>query len=210
MRHLIFSLTVSACVVHVVPAFALEPLHVAGDESSFGTTPAKSAAPMAPSPIHDDAALEAFPEARGSERRASEPPLDWAVLHAGLRPRLGTFGGIGTFAIAHARTERFYGGLSFSAVRNDAGTHVGLMQFALGRNLADTFVGGIQLSPTENRGRNFSGIGQFAVAYNRSLDMMAWPRSRATTAPRRSPASPSSASTIGATRASPAWASSAS
>jgi hypothetical protein len=100
---------------------------------------------------------------------AVDPPGDWAVLHAGLRPRLGTFGGLATLALAHARTERFYGGLSLSLVRNDAGTHVGLAQIALGRNLADSFGGGVQLSITENRARSFVGLGQVALAYNRSL-----------------------------------------
>ena len=38
---------------------------------------------------------------------ATDPPGDWAVLHAGLRPRLGTFGGIATVALAHARPEQF-------------------------------------------------------------------------------------------------------
>src|SRR5262245_57859001 len=63
---------------------------------------------------------------------AKDPPGDWYVAHAGLRPHLGTFGGLGTFALAHGRTERFYGALSLSIVRNDAGTHVGAAQVALG------------------------------------------------------------------------------
>ena len=87
----------------------------------------------------------------GNAPIATDPPGDWAVLHAGLRPKLGTFGGIATLALAHARTESFYGGFSLSAVRNDAGTHIGLAQIALGRNLSDSFGGGVQLSITENR-----------------------------------------------------------
>jgi hypothetical protein len=109
----------------------------------------------------------------GNAPIATDPPGDWAVLHAGLRPKIGTFGGIATLALAHARTESFYGGFSLSAVRNDAGTHIGLAQIALGRNLSDTFGGGMQVSITENRARNFYGIGQLSLAYNRSLDMTA-------------------------------------
>src|SRR5512146_710223 len=56
---------------------------------------------------------------------AEEPPPDWAVLHAGVRPHLGTFGGIGVLALAHERVERFYGIFSLSLIRNDAGTHYG-------------------------------------------------------------------------------------
>jgi hypothetical protein len=166
------------------------------DEASFGTTPARSkgqmqvqsappqAAPTAAAPsnrgdegVAADYApvLESSQVYDGDTQRsrnapiATDPPGDWAVLHAGLRPRLGTFGGIATFALAHARTEQFYGGFSLSAVRNDAGTHIGLAQIALGRNLSDTFGGGVQLSITENRARTFTGIGQTSLAYNRSL-----------------------------------------
>lgn len=171
------------------------------DEASFGTTPARSkaqmmqqAAPPAPTPMapqvqSQDRAAGTIAVERtddeedvrtyspGREQRyspapiATDPPGDWAVLHAGLRPKLGTFGGIATLALAHARTESFYGGFSLSAVRNDAGTHIGLAQIALGRNLSDTFGGGVQLSITENRARNFIGLGQVALAYNRSLEM---------------------------------------
>ena len=59
---------------------------------------------------------------------ATDPPSDWAVAHAGLEPRLGTFGGIGTFAVARADTEHFYGGVSFAGVRNDAHVHAGVGQ----------------------------------------------------------------------------------
>lgn len=114
------------------------------------------------------------PEQRSSYAPiATDPPGDWAVLHAGLRPRIGTFGGIATLAVAHARTESFYGGFSLSFVRNDAGTHIGLAQIALGRNLSDSFGGGLQLSISENRARSFVGIGQTALAYNRALSMTA-------------------------------------
>ena len=99
---------------------------------------------------------------------AKDPPKDWAVLYAGLRPHLGTFGGIATLAVAHARTERFYGGFSFSLIRNDAGTHVSIAQLALGRNLSDSFAGGLQWSLTENRARHFAGIAQTSLAYNRA------------------------------------------
>jgi|GEM_PF-945707 len=167
--------------------------------TSFGTTPARSKAQMqqaapsqaAPTPAMPasapmDRAVEtadtdayAGPSYDSDVRRstnapiATDPPGDWAILHAGLRPKLGTFGGIATLALAHARTESFYGGFSLSAVRNDAGTHIGLAQIALGRNLSDTFGGGMQVSITENRARNFVGVGQLSLAYNRSLDMTA-------------------------------------
>lgn len=169
--------------------------------ASFGTTPARSKAQMQapqagsqqgaptqamPAPMErasDSADVESTvstsPGYDSDTRRwsaapiATDPPGDWAVLHAGLRPKIGTFGGIATLALAHARTESFYGGFSLSAVRNDAGTHIGLAQIALGRNLSDTFGGGVQVSITENRARNFIGVGQLSLAYNRALDMTA-------------------------------------
>ncbi len=169
------------------------------EEASFGTTPARSKAQMqvqsaptqaapppaaARAPGDDDMTGIATSDERSqgydsdvqrphTAPIATDPPGDWAVLHAGLRPKLGTFGGIATLALAHARTEQFYGGFSLSAVRNDAGTHIGLAQIALGRNLSDTFGGGVQLSITENRARNFIGIGQTSLAYNRALSMTA-------------------------------------
>lgn len=152
-----------------------------GDDASIGTRPARSegreagiASPGSPA----SAAPGAWPgdaaaSAASDERMvATDPPTDWAVLHAGVRPSLGTFGGIATFALAHARTERFYGLFSLALVRNDAGTHAGLAQLALGRNLADTFAGLAQLSVTENRARGFYGLGQVALAYNRSGSMV--------------------------------------
>lgn len=201
-HHLVASVLPSALLLLAADARA-------DDESSFGTTPARSkeqmqqaapsraptAPPMAkPSPqsgsvqsstpvaaspddepgyqtqvIDEDGRYDRDVQRRGYAPIATDPPGDWAVLHAGLRPKLGTFGGIATLALAHARTERFYGGFSLSFVRNDAGTHVGLAQIALGRNLSDSFGGGVQLSITENRARNFAGVGQTALAYNRSL-----------------------------------------
>jgi hypothetical protein len=145
-----------------------------------GTSNATPAAPMNIAADRDEPASRESQQAYDGDTMrsrynapiATDPPGDWAVLHAGLRPKLGTFGGIATFALAHARTERFYGGFSLSAVRNDAGTHIGLAQIALGRNLSDSFDGGVQLSITENRARNFAGLGQTALAYNRSLDMV--------------------------------------
>jgi hypothetical protein len=103
---------------------------------------------------------------------ATDPPPDWAVLGGGLRPHFGTFGGIATLAVAQARTERFYGVLSLSLIRNDAGTHVGVVQLAPGRNLSDAFYGGLQLSLAENRARTFVGLGQFALAYDRAGTMI--------------------------------------
>ena len=193
-------LLLSAADAHATPP---APADKADREegSSFGTTPARSKAQMqveslpAPQVQPSQARPASAPMERAGDstdnettvassydsdtRRstyapiASDPPGDWAVLHAGLRPKLGTFGGIATLALAHARTETFYGGFSLSAVRNDAGTHLGLAQIALGRNLSDTFGGGMQISITENRARNFVGIGQLSLAYNRSLDITA-------------------------------------
>src|SRR4051812_29971693 len=116
------------------------------DDDDIGTRPAmsKKAADAPPPPASPSASTPASQGSSGSgayERTeevdsdaggyyrgnraplATDPPGDWYVLHAGLRPQLGTFGGIATFALAHARTERFYGAFSLSAVRNDAGTH---------------------------------------------------------------------------------------
>ncbi len=169
--------------VHSAAASAMEPPQA--EEDSIGTTPARNpqAAPAAPvatgaleasderMEVDMDPSRERRSYRRGEAPIAKDPPPDWAVLHAGLRPELGTFGGIATLALAHARTERFYGVFSLSAVRNDAGTHVGAAQLALGRNLSDEFIGGMQVSLTENRARTFSGIGQTGLAYNRAGDM---------------------------------------
>jgi hypothetical protein len=177
-----------------------DPSDSASSEA-IGTTPARSTVPQAapnksrPPPASSPQALERDSGDGGGERDyadvedqyqgggrhyrggeapiATAPPPDWAVLHAGLRPQLGTFGGIATFALAHARTERFYGAFSFSAVRNDAGIHVGGAQLGLGRNLSDEFRGGLQLSLTENRARDFVGLGQTSLAYNRAGEIAA-------------------------------------
>ncbi len=198
LNHLLASCVPTALLLlSASRAQAAQPSQADKDEASFGTTPARSKAQMqaaqagAPSqamPVAApmDRAVETTdtgsyegPSYDSDVRRSSgapiatDPPGDWAVLHAGLRPKLGTFGGIATLALAHARTESFYGGFSLSAVRNDAGTHIGVAQIALGRNLSDSFGGGVQLSITENRARNFIGIGQLSLAYNRSLEMTA-------------------------------------
>ena len=197
LNHLLASFVPTALLLLTASqAHATQPSQADKDEASFGTTPARSKAQMQapqaapseamPAPPPMDRAVEATgtasyeaPSYDSDVRRstaapiATDPPGDWAVLHAGLRPKLGTFGGIATLALAHARTESFYGGFSLSAVRNDAGTHIGIAQIALGRNLSDSFGGGVQLSITENRARNFIGLGQLSLAYNRSLEMTA-------------------------------------
>jgi hypothetical protein len=172
------------------------PAHADDD---IGTTPARSREPQAaptPSsvPVADESprtgAESAEPESHSGRgffhtsdehvrrrRReaplATEPPKDWAVLYGGLRPQLGTFGGIAVLGAAQSRVERFYGAFSFATVRNDAGDHVGLAQLALGRNLSNDFGGGFQLSLTENRARDFVGTGQVTLAYSRAGDMLA-------------------------------------
>jgi len=173
------------CVFSSAAAFAMDPPSasspIAREEATFGTTPARdAAAPLSTSPTspvsqsYASEGPDAFERGRAEAPLiAKDPPPDWAVLHAGLRPELGTFGGIATLALAHARTERFYGVFSFSAIRSDVGTHLGVAQIGLGRSLSDTFGGGVQLSLTENRARNFYGLGQVALAYNRTLDMVA-------------------------------------
>jgi len=200
-HHLLASFVPSALLLlSAANARATQPSPQANDEASFGTTPARSKGQMqqqsAPTPVRPASPQQSLPVAgsdgpsvqtadepaiaydsdemrQGIAPIATDPPGDWAVLHAGLRPKIATFGGIATFALAHARTESFYGGFSLSAVRNDAGTHVGLAQIALGRNLSDSFAGGYQLSITENRARSFVGLGQTALAYNRALDIKA-------------------------------------
>jgi hypothetical protein len=176
---LLASLAASGAVVlTALSALGSGPKQVAGDES-IGTTPARpSVQPQAPAasepnPFPTWSATPGEGPAKAPDVKiAEDPPMDWAVLYGGLRPRLGTFGGITTLAVAHARTERFYGAFSFSAVRNDAGTHVGVAQLALGRNLSDTYIGGVQLSLTENRAKSFYGISEIALAYNRTVDMV--------------------------------------
>ncbi len=165
-------------------------------DDDIGTTPARSkeAQPASPTsvPVAGEASKADVERAEprstgglfGSEaepvrrrRReapiATDPPKDWAVLYGGLRPQLGTFGGIAVLGAAQSRVERFYGALSFATVRNDAGDHVGFAQLALGRNLANDFSGGFQLSLTENRARDFVGTAQVTLAYNRAGDMLA-------------------------------------
>ncbi len=135
------------------------------DDATIGTRPAETETPVSE--------LSAGPAPRREHLYiASDPPGDWAVLHAGLRPHLGIFGGIATFALAHARTERFYGLFSLSGIRNDAGTHVSALQFAFGRSLSDHFIGATQIALGENRARNFYGLAQVSLAYNRTLDMV--------------------------------------
>lgn len=114
----------------------------------------------------------AVPRRRREAPLATDPPRDWAVAYAGLRPRLGTFGGLLTLGAAQSRIERFYGAASFATVRNDAGTNVSALQLALGRNLSHEFGGGLQLSLTENRARSFYGLGQATLAYNRAGEMV--------------------------------------
>jgi hypothetical protein len=170
--YLLSFLVTSSILLQAASALAQE----SNDDASIGTRPAASpGAPQSVPPQPSDLRVaEDSSEGRPSRRVyvASDPPGDWAVLHAGLRPHIGTFGGIATLALAHARSERFYGVFSLSMIRNDAGTHVGLAQTGLGRNLSDEFIGGAQVSLTENRARTFRGIGQTSLAYNRSLSMV--------------------------------------
>jgi len=167
LASLLFTLTM---VGHVAPALASEPDY---DDKSIATRPAAPAKTIAAEPVsEDDLELQEGKRRRKKKlRMAADPPTDWAVLHAGFRPHLGTFGGIATFALAHERTERFYGLFSLSAIRNDAGTHIGALQLALGRNLADDFIGLAQIGIAENRARSLIGLGQLSLAYNRTLDL---------------------------------------
>src|SRR4051794_513016 len=82
------------------------------EDVSIGTRPAQAAPPAksaaSPLPSLDVGEApresEAEPEARRRLQVAGDPGTDWAVLHAGFRPHVGTFGGIATLALAHART----------------------------------------------------------------------------------------------------------
>jgi hypothetical protein len=70
-------------LVSVLPAAAV--LFVAGE--SRADEPAPDPSPEVPiRPV--DAPI------------ATDPPTNWAVVHAGFKPRLGTFGGVATFALA--------------------------------------------------------------------------------------------------------------
>jgi len=191
MRSHLLAAVSAALLLVASTSHADEPAN-ANDDASFGTRPAKKGgAPQAaptkavPAPAEAGVATDdviedqkgGFAQSPRQYRQyeapiAADPPGDWAVLHAGLRPHLGTFGGIATFAVAHARTESWYGGFSLSGIRNDAGTHIGGAQIALGRNLSDTFGGGMQVSLSENRARHFYGIGQLSLAYNRTQEMI--------------------------------------
>jgi hypothetical protein len=102
MRHasLTFGLVASTLFFHAA-ARASEP-----ETDSIGTRPAAETAPVT-------VAAEARTFHGSDAPVAVDPPPDWAFLHAGFRPKLGRFGGLATLALAHARTERFYGGVSF-------------------------------------------------------------------------------------------------
>lgn len=175
MRTPLLSL-VLATVTSAPVALATPPASAADD---IGTTPARSPAQLVAADEErvSHRGLERGPEASPHPAMpapiATEPPGDWWVLHAGVRPRLGTFGGIAALGLAHERIERFYGVLSLSLIRNDAGTHYGGVQLALGRNLSDDFGGIAQIGVGENRARSFAGVGQLALAYNRTLDTAA-------------------------------------
>src|SRR5438067_2258140 len=129
LHHLLASLVPSAllldCAAEARASEPSQPMAQATDEASFGTTPARSKgqmqqqvqvapAPMA-APSKGSSEPRAFPADAPEENEAdvmrssrnapiaTDPPGDWAVLHAGLRPSLHTFGGIATLALAHAR-----------------------------------------------------------------------------------------------------------
>ena len=135
-RLLLAALAATAVSSVTSAAFAREPA------DDIGTMPAAKSAPEpANTKKADVERVGGYGEVEVDDPPppvAVNPPSDWAVLHAGLRPRIGTFGGIATLALAHARTERFYGVLSLSLVRSDAGTHVGLTQFSIGRSVSGT------------------------------------------------------------------------
>src|ERR1700733_12874284 len=72
--------------------------------------------PAPPPPSAEEATVSSTdaPAPAGVSSEAPAPAGDWAVLHAGIRPRLATFGGIGTLAVAQGRVHHFYGLTSFA------------------------------------------------------------------------------------------------
>lgn len=96
---------------------------------------------------------------------AAEEPHDWAVLHAGLSPNLGTFGGIGTFELAGGRTRKFYGVTAVSGVRDHAELFVGALQLAIGHAESDDFYGLAQVGLTHADAKDLHGLLQTSVAY---------------------------------------------
>src|SRR5580700_4158624 len=102
----------------------------------------------------EDAPVAAVAEASpGME--APAPAYDWALLHAGIRPRLATFAGIGTLAVAQGRVHHFYGVASFATVRQDAGVFVGATELALGQANAEKFYGVGQVGLSKNLAGSF-------------------------------------------------------
>ena len=98
---------------------------------------------------------------------APAPAHDWALLHAGIRPRLATFGGIATLAVAQGRVHHFYGVASFATVRQDAGVFVGATELALGQANAEKFYGVAQLGLSKNLASgSFTGVAQLSLAHN--------------------------------------------
>jgi hypothetical protein len=95
-------------------------------------------------------------------------PLNWLGLYAGIRPRLGTFGGLASLALVESNTDRFYGGFSAALIRNEASLHAGALQFALGRNGSQRFYGGLQLSLVRNEAQSFAGLAQVTPFMNRA------------------------------------------
>ncbi|MBN2191495.1 MAG: hypothetical protein JW751_01660 [Polyangiaceae bacterium] len=105
----------------------------------------------------DESGALSPPAEDGAERR------DWAVLHAGFRPRLGTFGGLATLALVDGDIERFYGGLRFSFVKDSATRFTGGVQLAPVYAEASAFTGALQLGSVARTRQGFTGGLQLGV-----------------------------------------------
>jgi hypothetical protein len=88
---------------------------------------------------------------------APKPPKDWAILYAGLRPDLGTFGGVATLSLADAHTRRFYGVASIGGVKDEV----------------DHFVGGVQLTLGHAHAHDLYGAAQIAISHAEAGDLRA-------------------------------------
>jgi hypothetical protein len=103
------------------------------------------------------------PAQGGDEAPSDENRYDWAVLHLGVAPKLGTFGGIATLELGLGDTKEFYGGLSFSVLGDKVGIFGGGLQLALGLAETRSFTGGFQLGAVSRVDEEFLGLAQIGI-----------------------------------------------
>jgi hypothetical protein len=96
---------------------------------------------------------------------APKEPKDWAILYAGLRPDLGTFGGVATLSLADAHTRRFYGVASVGGVKDEVDRFVGGAQVTLGHAHAHDLYGAAQIAISHAEAGDLRAPLQLSLAY---------------------------------------------